>query len=178
MQSVHEFFSGDPPNTYTTDRNIFMKQALDQLEVLTVEHLLSLLLEVEEGRVTVDQCLRTTAECRSLLQVAVAGLSVQTDTHAGGKLFEESHTYSSWAEVALHVEQTPAVDTLWQYFFAKICWRLAMRLSLWSAGQCGCSGREEGACTSRVTRLLHMMDGRGMYVCIRSVLVAQNNLLT
>ena len=161
MQSVYDFFASGRPHTCTIERNAFMKQALDDLEVLAVEHLVGLLLEVEEGRVTVAHCLRTTAECSSLLQVAVAGLSMQTDTRAEGQLFEETHTHHCWGDVALHVKRTPAVDKLWQYFFAKLRWRLAMRLGLWSVDQCGCNSTEAGPCTSRVTKLLHMLDGEG-----------------
>ena len=139
-----------------------MKEALDGLEVLAVEHLVSLLLEMEQGRVTAPYCSRTTAESSSLLQVAITGLSMQTDTHTKGHLFEETHSYSSWGDAARHVEHTQAAGTLVKYFFTKLHWRLAMRLGVWSAGQCGCSRREAGPCTSRVTNLLHMVDGKGM----------------
>ena len=162
MQSVYDFFSGPRPKDYSKDRNIFMKEALDELEVLAVEHLVSLLLEMEEGRVTAPHCLRSTAECSSLLQVAITGLSMQTDTHTKGHLFEETHSYTSWGDAARHVERTQAAGTLVKYFFTKLHWRLAMRLGVWSAGQCGCSRREAGPCTSRITNLLHMVDGKGM----------------
>lgn len=161
MQSIYDFFASGRPHTCTKERNAFMKQALDELEVLAVEYLVGLLLEVEEGRVTVAHCLRTTAECSSLLQVAVAGLLMQTDTHAKGQLFEETHTCHCWGDITLHIKRTPAVDTLWQYFFAKLRWRLAMRLGLWSVGQCGCNSREAGPCTSIVTKLLHILEGEG-----------------
>ena len=162
MQSVYDFFSGPRPKDYSKERNIFMKEALDELEVFAVDHLLSLLLEMEEGRVTVPHCLRTTAECSSLLQVAITGLSMQTGTRTKGQLFEETHSHASWGDTAMHVEHTQATGTLVKYFFTKLHWRLAMRLGVWSAGQYGCSRREAGACTSRVTNLLHMVDGEGV----------------
>ena len=165
MGSIYDFFSVYCPHTSAKERNVFMKESLDELEALAVEHLVTLLLEVEEGRVTSDHCLRSTADCSSLLQVAVAGLLTQTDTQTDGKLFEKNRTYHCWSDIAVRLKQTTAVDALGQYFFAKLCWQLAMRLGLWSIGQHRCDGSEAGPSTymSRITKLLHMLDGKGMY---------------
>lgn len=162
MRSIYDFFSsGRPHASAAKERNVFLKQTLDELEVLVVEHLVSLLLEVEEGRATFAHCLRATADCSSLLQVAVAGLLLQTDTCMDGQLFEETCTYHCWGDIVLHLRQTAAVDTLVRYFFTKLRWRLAMRLGLWSVGQCRCGVRDAGPCMSRITKLLHVLDGEG-----------------